>query len=237
MFEAYARYSELSMQPLRVTAKLGSAPVSYQGLHFDSILAAQVVAEATNGEMLPQSPRYTFVPLPLKMLWRNVVGVPLWASTDLVPDGEVIRDVQYMHRRAPEPKMQRKNIDTGAGRHKEKRTPMPTIVANELSADVYGNAEEIARLLADVSSVGKKRHSTGMVLEWQIEPIKAFSLIEDGKARRPLPVPAIYDAIALLDSTHISYSPPYWLAATRDFCVPTGAKINMEYLVMELTYA
>lgn len=237
MFENYAHYPDLRMQPLQITAKLGSAPVSYQGLHFDSILAAKVVEEATDGQMLPQSPHYTFVPLPLKILWHSAVGVPLWASTDLVPNGEVIRDVQYMHRRALEPKMQQKNIITKSGRHKEKRTPMPIIVANQLSCNVYGNAKEIARLLSNVTSIGKKRHSAGMVMEWIVEPVDEFSLVKGVKARRPLPVPAIYDAIASVNSSHISYSPPYWLPATRDFCVPTGADVHIDQVTMELIYA
>lgn len=220
--QAGERYAALPTAPLRVTARLAAPAISYDGLHLDGILAYAVLEELTHGMLVPQSGEYLRVPLPLRAAWWSASGVPLWRSTDLLPDAPAVADVVYLHRRALEPAMTRRNIQTGKGRHKEKRTPLPAVNNTVLVADVDGNADEIARLLATVSSIGKKRIVAGRVLEWTVEEIDAFSFFDaTGRARRPVPL----DYLGEPDSqagAELAFSPPYWHRATRAWCVPTG---------------
>ncbi len=216
------RYAALPAAPLRVTAYLASPVVTYHGLHLDGVLAYAVLEEATHGALVPQSGDYLLVPLPLRAVWRSPLGVPLWSSTDLLPDGAPPTGVQYWHRRALEPTMTTRNLLTTKGRHKERRTPMPALRPARLVADVDGNAEEIARLLATVTSIGKKRVSAGRVLEWTIEEIPTFSFFDEtGAARRP--VPLAYGGGDAAAGVEIGFSPPYWHHATRASCVPPGS--------------
>lgn len=225
-FDEYAaRVSQMTMEPLRITAHMAAPVVNYAGLHLDGILAYTVVEALTLGQMLPQTASYIYVPLPLRAQWHNVDGVPLWASTDMQPVGAFTEDTIYMHRRAPEPHMTLRSIHTTKGRHKELRTPMPALAANALTADVIGCGEEIARLLASVTSIGKKRGVNGAVLRWSIDSLPGgFSFIdEDGRARRPLPHAYLYNAEeAQKPAQIIGFSPPYWHIATRARCVPAG---------------
>lgn len=230
MFEAYAeRVAGLEMTPLRVEVDLADSVVTYDGLHFDSILSYAVAEEVTEGAMLPPKAPWTEVPLPLVALWRNRLGVPLWASTDLVPKRASVSSVRYWHKRGLEPAMSRRSIRLDKGKHKERRVPMPTIHAQTLIADVMGNGEEIARLLSVISSIGKKRNSAGAVLRWRIYEINRFELLDNaGCARRPIPV--MYDlerdkGFRLDVGQHIAFSPPYWHPETRDMCVPAGVEV------------
>jgi len=230
MFEAYAeRVAGLEMTPLRVEVDLADSVVTYDGLHFDAILSYAVVEEVTRGAMLPPQSPYIEIPLPLAVLWRNRNNVPLYASTDLMPSGSSVSAVRYWHKRGLEPDMSHRSIRLGKGKHKERRVPMPTINAQTLAADVMGNAEEIARLLNAISTIGKKRNSAGAVLRWRIYEITRFQLVDNaGVARRP--IPAMYylergNVLTLGGGQHIAFSPPYWHPATRDMCIPTGVSV------------
>lgn len=230
MFAQYAeRVAGLAMIPLRVEVDLADSVVTYNGLHFDAILSYAVVEAVTRGAMLPPQSPYIEIPLPLAVLWRNRNDVPLYASTDLTPRGASVSAVRYWHKRSLEPSMSRKSIRVTKGVHKEKRVPMPTIHAQTLTADVIGNGDELARLLATVTSIGKKRNSAGAVLRWRIYEVDRFRLVDDaGFARRPLPVTYQLkrgQPVPLAAGQHISFSPPYWHPATRDMCVPTGVAV------------
>lgn len=225
LMEVGERYQALPKEPLRVTAELGDAVITYHGVHLDALLAYVVMGEAMRTNWIRWSPNYVTIPLPLDDVWRSETGVPLWASTDLLPEGEAVKDVMYLHRRAIEPTMSTRNIRTTAGRHKEKRTPMPVLVNKRLSAVCIGNGEEIARLLSSVSAIGKKNTVAGTVLRWLIEPITEFSFWDpDGRALRPVPLD--YLGLAQFETpsaVEVGYSPPYWYAETRAWCVPTGS--------------
>lgn len=213
------------MTALRITAELAAPVINYHGLHLDGILAYAAVERETGGTMLPQSAEYIPCELPLACAWRSEAGVPLWASTDLLPDGAAAQDTVYLHRRALEPTMTGANLKTGKGRYKERRSPLPAIVTRRLVAYADGDAREIAALLATVGSIGKKRIVSGAVLEWRIEEVEEFSFIDgEGRARRPLPHLYLYGE-ERIDGALLAYSPPYWHVATRAMCAPTGALV------------
>lgn len=223
MFNDYREFTEkLNFVPLRIECDLAEEVVNVNGIHFDAILSYAVVEKQTQGDMVSGS-EYVRVPLPLCAHWENQSGVPLWASTDLQPKEDVTTSTRYWHRRSLEPVMSRKNLRKTAGPYKERRVPMPTIVNATLVADVIGNADEIARLLKPITSIGKKR--TGFVIAWRIYQIKSFTMIDDeGNARRPIPVMSL-ESWELNRASAIGYSPPYWHPATRQMCIPSGAKV------------
>lgn len=119
--------------------------------------------------------------------------------------------------------MTQRNIQTGKGRYKELRSPLPTLQTETLVSDVLGDADAIAELLSRVSSIGKKRGSLGRVLEWRIEPIDEFSFFDD-KQRARRPVPVAYCGVKSDSAVEIGFSPPYWHRATRALCIPQGAR-------------
>lgn len=210
------------MTALRIVAELVAPVVSYHGLHLDGILAHAIVERQTAGAMLPQSAEYIPCDLPLRCLWRSAAEVPLWASTDLLPDGTSTSQAVYLHRRALEPTMTESNLKTGKGRYKERRSPLPATIARRLVAYADGDAQEIAALLAVVTSIGKKRIVGGAVREWIVEEVEEFSFVDgEGRALRPLPHLFLYGE-ERANGQQIAYSPPYWHIATRAWCVPVG---------------
>lgn len=212
----------MTASALRIIAILSQPVVSYHGLHFDGILAHAIVERETGGAGLPQTTAYVPCHLPLLCVWRSATGVPLWASTDLLPEGAVAHDVIYQHRRALEPTMTRANLKTGKGRYKERRSPLPALAAPALVAYAVGDAQEIASLLAGVTSIGKKRVWNGAVLQWKVEEVDDFSFIdEQGRARRPIPHEYWY-CEEREGGVILSFSPPYWHVATRARCIPPG---------------
>lgn len=220
-------YKSLDKVALRVECHLADSVVNTGGIHLDAILGYAVVERETQGAML-DTQNYVRIPLPLAILWESRTGIPLYASTDLLPDDKAITSLRYWHRRAIEPSMTHKNIRTSAGRHKERRTPMQ-VTEGVLCADVIGNLEEIALLLQNVSAVGKKRTAAGAVREWKIYQITEFSLLNNQrKALRPIPLKYVTDKVTNhidQEFAWIGYSPPYWHVATRGVVIPTGAVV------------
>jgi hypothetical protein len=107
---------------------------------------------------------------------------------------------------------------------------MPVTASPRLVADVVGDAEEIAALLAGVTHVGKKRAiGLGEVERWTVAPLPAFALVRDRRLTRPLPA----DAVALLDGATpagapapIGWTPPQWRPALFLDGWPTGAEVK-----------
>lgn len=223
------RYAALPMRPLRIVCELAAPVAHYHNLHFDAILAFQVLAEATRGRGCPPTEDYYEVPLPLREVWRSEEGVPLYASTDLLSQSTHVQDVVYYHRRALEPTMTPKPLRTTQGRHKEKRTPLPTTVTSALSCDVLGNMDEIGRLLENLTAIGKKHSTLGTVKRWLISPLETFSFVDkDHCARRPLPVLALYGdnwIIGLDHAKHVAFTAPYWHWQSKTMCYDTGQRL------------
>lgn len=228
------RYAALPMEPLRITAELyhDAHVVAYDAIHFDGILAAAVVMEATEGHGLPPSYAEPYdLPLPLECLWRSDAeghsfGLPLWAASCLLPCGERRGDVIVMHKRVQTgefTKATRKgrySINTTTGRWMERRVMTPTMIAKGWEAYAVGDREEVARLLAFITHIGKRRGSGfGEVRRWNVEPADAGDvLIRDGMLARPIPSGTAH----LLNGNpspgalgSIAWTPPYWHPATQ----------------------
>lgn len=137
------------------------------------------------------------LPLPLALL--DVVDgpeharLPVWASGDLMPAGEALRDREYWHKRYPTDHAEwgkKLNADTGTGRWKEYRIPLSTTRTDRLESLCIGHAEEVLRLLDAVTHVGKKgTQGYGRVTNWTVTevdltPEQAEQLI---RTQRPMP--------------------------------------------------
>jgi hypothetical protein len=235
ILEDYRRkyHNALNLRPLRITAKLLTPIAGYDPVHLDGLLAWAVVREATHGAGLPPSAAPYVIPLPLKCLWRDANGLPLWASTDFEPAGETLRQTLYWHKRAPRPELTHGrrgkpwNVRLTQGRYKEYRIPVPGISCAAWYADCIGDPHEVARLLLIVSShIGKKRgQGWGAIEAWGIEECESFSLLNEAHhPRRPLPIVAL---TAILPEIPLDikfgnlrgWTPPYWLPACQAGCL------------------
>ncbi len=236
-----ARYAarEPTMRPLRVTVHLvpPGRVGGYDPIALDNLLARCVVMEACGGSALaePDGALGYVLPVPLRCLWRSADGVPLWAATPLMPEGETITDSEYWHKRTQPgtltwSKSGRYSVNARTGRFMERRVPLPVTTARTWRAEVIGDAAEIARLLAPLTHIGKKRAmGLGEVERWTITPLDAFQLVRDERLTRPLPAAAV----ALLDGAlpvdppaPIGWTPPQWRPALFLDGWPAGARVR-----------
>lgn len=187
-------YATLPKEPLMVRAQLSTpyVPAEPDGsCHMDSILAYAVVAH------LPHPIRTggadgIVVPLPLKLSWVRD-GLPLWACSDLRPQGDVLRDAEYWHKRYDSDHLQfsqKKRANVKAGRNKEMRVPLSTVQVPELRSICVGNAEKLEELLSHISHIGKKpSQGFGRVSEWTVEPLDISTEDAEAAALNARPVP------------------------------------------------
>jgi hypothetical protein len=213
-------YATLPKEPLMVRARLSTpyVPAEPDGggaCHLDSILAYAVFAH------LPYPVRTggadgIVTPLPLKLSWIKD-GLPLWCSSDLRPQGDVLRDNAYWHKRWPDGHleyMSKRRANVKSGRNKEMRVPLATVQTAELRAVCAGNAEKVEELLSHVSHVGKKpSQGHGRVSEWSVEPLPASA--EDAEATALLARPVPLEYVGGLSSgvaRHGAFTHPYWFA-------------------------
>ena len=219
------RYALMEMHPLHITLYLrhNAQLVSYDALCFDNLLARCALDQALRGGNVAPSLEPYDLPVPLRCLWRDDRGLPLWASTTLVPVGDFERDVFYQHKRAQTGGFTAARggagygVQTVSGRWMERRAPLPTIVADAYEASCIGNAIEIGRLLEQLSHVGKRRAiGFGEIDHWLIEPLgREFILVDAGpRLARSLPVAAAELLPPGMRPTEgaspISWTPPQW---------------------------
>jgi hypothetical protein len=217
-------------RPLVVTVVLlpGSALLGYDPLNLDNLLARAVVDEALAGRGLPQPPPGTTyrLPVPLRCLWRDEQGLPLWAATPFAPAGAAAHDVLYRHKRwqpafwtAGTRRDGRFTILPTDGRWMERRVPQPAQVAERFVARAVGDPVEVARLLGRITHVGGRRAAgLGAVARWEVaEDGAPFALVADGgdgpRLTRALPAAAV----RLLEGglpdgppALVGWTPPYW---------------------------
>lgn len=215
----HERYHALTGVPLRVVLTVRSHLVNRDPLNLDNLLARAVVMDATAGRGLPDSHQPYDLPLPLRCLWRDEEGLPLWAATTFRAVSEDATDVSYWHKRVQTGawtgvKSGRLNIAGQNGRWMERRVPLQTSIAESWEATAIGEPVEVARLLATIPFVGKRRScGFGEVISWEVLPRDSFALVGDGRLLRPLPAAAV----ALLDGrapdaapAPIGWTPPQW---------------------------
>jgi CRISPR type IV-associated protein Csf3 len=237
--DAFAdRYATLPLQPLLILCHLvPNAPVAdYDPPFLDGLLARAVVAEATQGALLPNASRPYAIPLPLRCLWRDDRDLPLWAATIMAPTGdpqrgEVASDSLYWHKRAQSGRFTRYGngkpfpLKTVAGRWMERRVPVPVRIGHTWTALCEGNPEEIKWLLTThIAFLGKNsRIGFGEVKRWDILPFpqlltpNALFLDADCRLIRPLPLGARHLIRGFTPDgavSRIGWTPPHWLPST-----------------------
>lgn len=217
------RYKNAPLQGMRVTAVLADRVIAMQPITLDGLLAWSVVheAEVTSGAKIPFAERndFAFIPVPLKLLWEDENGGPLWCTSFFEPDAVLGTDVEYFHKRAPDGhRTKSKNPEAFGvrgitGRWADRRTPFPVLLARQMEALAIGDIEEVRRLLGYITHIGKKNaEGFGAVKEWRVELEEisvADCLVRDGKLLRNIPVGA-----GLIETDEppevLGWAPPYW---------------------------
>lgn len=225
-------FSKLEMVPLSITAHLSQGSrIIDDGtpINLDNILAYAVVTLATKGSGLADSQEGYWIPLPLKMLWQNTEGFPLWDSTCFVPIDPYMRDTLYMHKRGisgtfSKFKGTRLNV---SGRHMDRRKPNNILVCNELVAHCVGHKATIEKLLTQfVTHLGKRRNiGLAHVVQWKIEEAElpiGTSITVDGIATRNIPGEYLGlnqhgDGLVLR-----GWTPPQWKPSMFAMCIEHG---------------
>lgn len=236
-----AGWSDLSLQPIRVTLRLASPLGGSEALHLDGLLAQALVAQATQGHGLEPTTEPYDQPLPLACLWREPErGLPLWACTAFAPVGLAYQDVSTWTRQDMHPAIvqRTKRGDAYAprrteGAEKAQGVPLPTTIAEAWTADAIGDPQIVASLLTQISHVGKKRsQGFGVVADWEVQPISTFALTDDaGSLRRPVPVAAVQAwGVPLpmpFSAGMLGWTPPYWHLGSMAMCLPAGSVLTL----------
>ncbi len=222
-----ATWSALRMEPWHLTIRMARPRAGYGALHMDGILAWCVVQQAIHGATLTDSAEPYDVPIPLAVLWRDPTGLPLWAVTDLAPDGpNATARSTWTRKQAPA----RLRQLTAAGEpsvpfatkgpYKDMQIPLPTDVTAAYTCDLIGDGAMVGELLCMASHIGKKRgQGHGDILDWRLDTIETFVLVDtDGAMRRTIP-PA---ALGREDGQWLAWTPPYWHPGCHEACVPAG---------------
>lgn len=206
-----AQYAQCAYEPLRITFNLqpNSRIVNYDPIHLDGLLARAVVTHATEGRLLCDSENGYWLPLPLKMLWRNDDGFPLWAASTLYPVGEHTDDITVRHKRNSDGHLHNKpKLKTRAGPWMERRMPTPVTVCDAYEAVCIGNRELVVGLLDMFTHIGKLR--LGRIVGVRVEPVDSMDVLwrDDALIR---PVPAAAGLIDWLEKPSlIGWTPPHW---------------------------
>lgn len=197
--------------PLRVTIYLANA-IGGEPVHLDNLLASLCVNALARLPSLPRLAGAYDFPLPLRVLWRDADGLPLYAATPLTPRDTAAVSTAAFHRRLPLGRWSRPRrgerllIDKRTGRWKESRLFAQLTLCPRVVGYCEGNAEMIAWLLDHADNIGKKRaHGHGNIARIDVDPADVFPLVDNaGRLTRELP----RDALHLLDGARITA--PSW---------------------------
>jgi hypothetical protein len=217
-------WATAAKEPLVVFAELATPVVGLGALHLDGILSS---AAMTLHPAPSSFDTAAVIPLPIELAWVSQDGLPLWAASDLTPAAEAARGAEYWHKRNPGHRADlgsRMNAVTTAGRWKEYRVPMQTAAVDRLFGLCVGALDEVERLLAAVTHVGKKGSiGYGRVGRWTVTPAGARS-VDEIVAMRNAPVE--YYAGRQPDGVVkplASWTPPYWHAPWHRACIGPAA--------------
>lgn len=230
--ERRERYEALPAEPLRIVAEIAGPVVAYDPAYLEGLLAWAVVMDETNGRGVDAPPRYTPLPLEAAGFYGQNNSLPLWRASVFAPVGESVRDVSYVHKRAPQARHSNyANIKTIYGRYMDRRVPLPTVTARAWDAFCYGNAAEVERLLSLCSHLGKRRGSGyGEVHKWWVVPWEGGDPLmgEDGRLRHAIPEEHAVRANYRIDEPPVlvGWTPPHWAPGTWSMGWPVGAPVS-----------
>lgn len=221
------RYAGLKLEPLQITAvyKPGASRVNYQPQALDNLLANQVMRQA-GFDSLPDHQDCYDIPLPLKCLWRNANGWPLWAASYFWPDSETYQWSLVQHKRAitgqwseGRGKDKTLSLNKHAGKHKEKRIPVPveTSATGRYTATAIGNFETVCELLENVTQLsGRRGIGMGEIDYFEISVVEYVNpLITGDKLARAIPLAAAellppHTRITTGYVPSVGWTPPQW---------------------------
>lgn len=226
-------FAQLCYEPLLVRAvmKPGAYLCDYEPIHFDSLLAKAVILAVLHSVTLPDSDEAYWLPLPLKALWFDENGLPLWASSIMQPFGNSVRSTHYLHKRNSRLTFSNSaKLETRKGRWMERRQPIPIRVFGDnsgIEARVIGDALLIEELISQWKMIGKHRsRGFGEVLRWEIKPAQFDNVWEnDGKLIKPMPVEC--GLVQCLERPQrIGWTPPQWKPALFRYGWRVGTMVN-----------
>ena len=223
------RYDAMEKHPLMISAELITPYIpaeSHNNIHFDGILSQAVLTAH------PCAARFDgqacIMPLPIEVLWQSPQGVPLWATSDMLPD-DIVQAREYWHKRYPSHRSDfgsKMNAVTTAGRWKEYRVPLNSVRSKTMRCIAIGNRDEVSRLLGFVSHIGKKGSAGyGRVAQWQgdiFDPSDPIGLVLAAKS-----VPVDYAQIKEISGKYsplCGWTPPYWYAPYHSPCIVTSCQ-------------
>ena len=219
------RYAAMDKEPLIISADLVTpyVPVGTdKAVHLDGLLSQAVLTAH------PCAPQFggqsCVVPLPVEILWLSPQGLPLWAASDMLPDGDSNQAREYWHKRYPSHRADlgsKMAAVTTAGRWKEYRVPLNAVRADKLRAVAIGNKDEVERLLGFVSHIGKKGSAGyGRVALWRVDKLPVDNAHDLILAAKSVPVDYAADKqIAGVYSPLKGWTPPYWYAPNWQPCI------------------
>lgn len=212
------RYAGASFEPLRVSVILRQAMILYDPLYLDNLLARAVLETACGHAILDNTPEPYEFPLPLKRLWTAENGCPLWASSVFLPEGKMITDVVYLHKRLGRLEFSERQPKSNVGRWMDRRIPYQThqTETKRWYALCIGNAQEITELLPLVRFLGKRRNvGFGEIAQWDVEAWDGGdlnTLVQDGRLVHALPQGAA-EALDIRPEgppSLVGWTPPQW---------------------------
>lgn len=208
---------------IKITCHLKDQVIFYDDIHFDNLIASQVVEEARSYQIWEWEKTAREIPCPLKVLWRNKYELPYYAASSMIPEGEVVWDTHYFHKRAPTGRFSAGNKRTGKlkidgmrGRWMERRIPFRSVLTDRLIVYCVGDPNEIKKYLSRITHVGKKRSAGfGEVTRWDMEPcdIKPTDcIVSNRQLIKPLPEGAARALDIHVNSAQymIGWTPPQW---------------------------
>lgn len=213
------------MTPLHVVAHVpGQIALPHGPLALDALLAAQVALEL----QLPP-PRHAADCVPIDIPIEKEPGGRFHLCSFSEHAFEE-HDVRWVNRRAPVEQYQTigtariRRVRINAGVNKSYRLPLETglLVDGRLDWWCIGAPEEMRRLLALVSYIGKKRSvGLGRVARWEVEPCEpwgdGFPVMREGMPLRTLPLdwPGLAPDAPRAEKT-LTY--PYWAHELEEVC-------------------
>ena len=220
-------YRDCAVRPLLIRAELVTpyVPIDSTGrLNLDGILTSAFYKHlpfpVTFGDEIVGAP------LPLKCLWISPEGTPLWACTQLLPQGDVLRDRAMWHKRYPVDRAEwgkKLSANMRAGANKEYRVPLQTVTAPELRATALGDPKRVQGLLEHISHVGKKNtQGFGRVASWAVSELENADDLEAAiLLERPVPTDYLLERdgeLPLANYRRAGWSPPHWYAPRHSMC-------------------
>ena len=241
------KYAKLTFEPLEITAvyRNGASRQNYQPQILDNLLAYQVMIRATNGKGLVDNPDCYDIPIPLKCLWRNKKGWPLWAASYFWPNSKTYQWSMVQHKRVitghwskGKGKNRKISLNKSAGKHKEKRIPVPveTSLDGEYKAVAIGHFESVCELLQDVVMLsGRRGIGLGTIDYFEVKIVDNVEIfLQNEKLSRAIPVEAVELLPKHIQITEnyipsVGWTPPQWKPTLFSAGWHAGTPVRIDY--------